>query len=269
MITTLDSQGSILVVDDMPNNLRLLTTLLRDEGYEVRAATTGQMALAIAQTVALDLILLDISLPDVDGYQVCRQLKADENTQSIPVIFISVLDEVLDKVQAFAVGGIDYVTKPFHLREVVVRVKTHVNLRRLQQQLEQHNAQLQEAEARYRSIFEQAIEGIFQVTPDGQYLSANPALARLYGYSSSQELMENIANLQQLYVQPGRWQELTTELQQRQEGVRAKSQVYRQDGTVIWIIEALQAVRAETGKLLYYQGMVLEIGEDMPQPAQA
>lgn len=139
------SLGSILIVDDTPNNLRLLTATLRNEGFEVRAASSGQMALLVVKTVPFDLILLDISMPDVSGYEVCRQLKADEATEDIPVIFITVLDEMLDKAQAFAVGGVDYVTKPFYLQEVVLRVKTHVNLRRLQQL--QHNSQLPSQEA--------------------------------------------------------------------------------------------------------------------------
>ncbi|NJO40752.1 MAG: response regulator [Cyanobacteria bacterium CRU_2_1] len=253
-------QGSVLVVDDTPNNLRLLTTLLRDEGYEVRAATNGQMALTIARTVPLDLILLDISMPDVDGYEVCRQLKANENTQSIPVIFISVFDEVFDKVQAFAVGGIDYVTKPFHLREVVVRVKTHLNLGRLQQQIQEQNTQLRQAEAKYRSIFEHAIEGIFQMSPDGRYLDANPALARLYGYSSPQDLMNSVTNpQQQLYLQPERWDILTAHLQLHDEVLGFESQIRRRDGSMIWITENIRAIRDANRLLLYYEGMVQDI----------
>ena len=116
--------------------------LLSEYGYEVRGVPNGKMALTVVQTAPPDLILLDINMPGLDGYQVCEQLKADEQSRDIPVIFISALDEVLDKVRAFAVGGIDYITKPFQVEEVLLRVKNHLTLRQLQKQLQETNAAL-------------------------------------------------------------------------------------------------------------------------------
>src|SRR5208337_1886309 len=107
-------KGDLLIVDDDLSALQTLEALLSREGYEVRGAPNGQTALMFAREDPPELILLDIRLPDMDGFQVCRLLKADQKTGNIPVIFISGLDEVVDKVKGFATGGIDYITKPFH-----------------------------------------------------------------------------------------------------------------------------------------------------------
>lgn len=129
----------ILIVDDTPANLRLLSELLMGNGYHVRAVTSGERALESARAVPPNLILLDIRMPEMDGCEVCEQLKADERTRHVPVIFISALDEIEEKVRAFKVGGVDYITKPFQVEEVLVRVETHLTLRRLQQRLEVAN----------------------------------------------------------------------------------------------------------------------------------
>jgi len=136
---------SILIVDDAPANLRLLAEMLAARGYRVRAVTSGDRALTSARAAPPDLILLDIRMPGMNGYEVCQQLKAGRQTCHIPVIFISALDELHDKVQAFAVGGVDYVTKPFQGEEVLARVETHLALRRLQNQLQDANQKLMEA----------------------------------------------------------------------------------------------------------------------------
>ena len=127
---------NILIVDDTPANLRLLSNMLAEQGYKVRSVINGQMALTAAQSAPPDLILLDIRMPDMNGYEVCKHLKADEGTHDIPIIFISALDATQDKVKAFTVGGVDYITKPFQLEEVLSRVETHLALRNLQKSLE-------------------------------------------------------------------------------------------------------------------------------------
>ena len=141
MASSVLNKGDLLIVDDVLPNLRLLSNLLKDHGYKVRGVSNGQMALTAVQSAPPDLILLDINMPEMDGYEVCVQLKENEKTQSIPVIFISALDEVLDKVKAFAVGGVDYISKPFQAEEVLARVKTHLALRHLQVDLEQRVAE--------------------------------------------------------------------------------------------------------------------------------
>lgn len=136
--------GKILIVDDLTDNLHLLSKILTRQGYEVQAVGNGRLAITAVQAQTPDLILLDICMPEMDGYEVCQQLKQDPQTQDIPVIFISALDELGDKVKAFKAGGVDYITKPFQIAEVVVRVKTHMTLRHLQQQLQRQNALLQQ-----------------------------------------------------------------------------------------------------------------------------
>jgi len=140
----LSSKSNILVVDDLAANVNLLTVLLEAEGYRVYQASEGYQALELATSKQPDLILLDIRMPGMDGYEVCRQLKVQKTTGSIPVIFVSALDDATDKVQGFAAGGVDYVTKPFQAKEVLARVDTHLTLRKLQSELETQNQQLQQ-----------------------------------------------------------------------------------------------------------------------------
>ena len=138
------SKGNILVVDDTPTNLNLLTAILSKQGYKVRVALSGKLALRSAQVAPPDLILLDIMMPEMDGYQVCTELKASSRTQDIPVIFISALHEVFDKVKAFASGGLDYISKPFQVEEVLARIENQLLIRRLSQQLTEENVRLQQ-----------------------------------------------------------------------------------------------------------------------------
>jgi sigma-B regulation protein RsbU (phosphoserine phosphatase) len=134
--------ANILVVDDTPANLQVLTGMLKERGFRVRPVPSGKLALLAAQRDPPDLILLDINMPDMNGYQVCERLKVEEQLKGIPVIFISALTEQLDKVKAFAIGGVDYITKPFQMEELHARVDTHLKIRRLQIQLEEANVQL-------------------------------------------------------------------------------------------------------------------------------
>jgi len=134
--------ANILVVDDTLANLQLLVGILTKHGYKVRPAKDGVQALSATQIIPVDLILLDINMPEMDGYEVCTKLKSDPKTRHIPVIFISALNDVLDKVKAFGVGGVDYVTKPFQVEEVLARVETHLALQRLQNNLQLKNTEL-------------------------------------------------------------------------------------------------------------------------------
>ena len=143
-------KADILIVDDTLANLRLLADMLTGHHYKVRGASSGKMALKAARLAPPDLILLDIMMPEMDGYEVCRQLKKDDNTRDIPIIFISAISDTLDKVKAFALGGVDYITKPFQLEEVLARVKTHLAIQQLQGQLQQKNVELAEANQQFK-----------------------------------------------------------------------------------------------------------------------
>ncbi len=148
---------NILVVDDTRTDLRLLVGMLVEKGYSVRPTLDGSAALVGARTEPPDLILLDVRMPDMDGYEVCQRLKADERTSDIPVIFISASDEVFDKVKAFSMGAVDYIAKPYQADEVLVRVETHLIMRNLQKQLQAQNRALQQ-EIVERQRIEQALQ---------------------------------------------------------------------------------------------------------------
>ena len=137
-------RGDILIVDDGPENLRVLSELLRSEGYVARPVSDGALALEAASAEPPDLVLLDIRMPGMDGFEVCRRLKADARLRDVPVVFLSAIDDLADKVKAFTVGAVDYVSKPFQFPEVRMRVETHLRLRRLQVELENKNRRLLE-----------------------------------------------------------------------------------------------------------------------------
>ncbi|MGC9526359.1 MAG: hybrid sensor histidine kinase/response regulator [Limnospira sp.] len=141
---TSQPQADLLIVDDTPDNLRLLSQMLLEEGYKVRKAINGRRALQAVEAEPPDLILLDIMMPDLDGYQVAKQLKDCPETREIPIVFLSALNETMDKVLAFQIGGVDYITKPFQVQEVLARVRTQLTLRRQQKQLVAQNQKLQQ-----------------------------------------------------------------------------------------------------------------------------
>lgn len=143
--------NNILVVDDTPQNLHLLVDILTKYNYKVRPVPNGKLALSAIEINPPDLILLDIMMPDLDGYQVCKELKNNPTTKNIPIIFISAIDEPVDKVKAFAMGGVDYITKPFQMHEVLIRVKHQLSLVNLKQQLKAKNEQLNKTVDRLQS----------------------------------------------------------------------------------------------------------------------
>jgi PAS domain S-box-containing protein len=153
---TNSSTSNILIVDDTPVNLYILTTVLKRQGYQVRPVTSGKLALREIETALPDLILLDIMMPEMDGYEVCQLLKANEKTKDIPIIFLTALAAMEDKMKGFSLGGVDYITKPFQPEEVRARINTHLTLRHLHRQLEAQNTQLQQEVIRYQRA-EQAL----------------------------------------------------------------------------------------------------------------
>ena len=137
---------SVLMIDDNPVNLQVLTSMLKQSGWRPRPVTSGRLGLQAARNEAPDLVLLDVNMPDLNGYEVCEQLKADAQLADIPVIFVSALGETVDKVRGFQVGGVDYVTKPFQLDEVRARVTAHLELRRQRRELQSSYEKLRETE---------------------------------------------------------------------------------------------------------------------------
>ena len=137
---------SVLIVDDTLENLRLLADLLGEQGYEVRPVTNGRQALQAVEQDPPDLILLDINMPEMDGYEVCRRLRLNERCRDLPVIFLTAMADTVDKVRAFDMGGVDYITKPFQLEEVLARVRTHIALKRARAALAQSYGHLRALE---------------------------------------------------------------------------------------------------------------------------
>ncbi len=137
---------NVIIVDDTPANLQLLTGMLKERGYKVRPVPSGKLALQAAKNDPPDLILLDIMMPEMNGYEVCERLKADKKLGEIPIIFISAMNETMDKVRAFGVGGVDYVIKPFQFEEVEARVRTHLELQRQRRKLQENYEQLRKLE---------------------------------------------------------------------------------------------------------------------------
>ncbi len=233
MTTDHNHEPSILIVDDNPQNLATLTQILTNQGYSVHPAINGEVALIVAQTLVPDVILLDIRMPGLDGYEVCQQLKAVEATREIPILFLSALDDITDKVKAFDVGGVDYITKPFQADEVVARVEIHIVLRTMQRQLQEQNRELENyrehledlAEARtaelrqvntllhqemvkhretvrslqvseqqYRLLAENVTDGIV-IVQKGTVVFANAAFPAMSGYSSDDLLQKDFVGL--------------------------------------------------------------------------
>jgi PAS domain S-box-containing protein len=180
--------ADILIVDDESANLQLLSELLEKDGYQVRPANDAQLAIDSALATPPTLILLDVRMPEMDGFEVCQRLKQDERTRDIPVIFISALQDMQDKIEGFQAGGVDFISKPFQEMEVLARVRTHIHLRNMQLNMEeiiaQRTADLADSEAKYRGLVEQAMVGVFQSTRDGRFLYVNDALVRMFDFDS-------------------------------------------------------------------------------------
>ncbi len=154
METDVLKNATILVVDDNPVNLNLLSDFLTDAGFTVLLKKDGEKALALIQRKQPDIILLDILMPGMDGFETCRRLKSDPDTEDIPVIFMTALSETVDKIRGFELGAVDYITKPFHHEEVLARVRTHLTIQNLKNSLEEKNIILQEALERERKLLE-------------------------------------------------------------------------------------------------------------------
>lgn len=186
--TVVETRSDILIIDDKPANLHLLSSILKERGHEVRAVVNGPMGLIAAKTIKPDLILLDVRMPGMDGYEVCRRLKADEDLSQVPVIFISSLEDTLDKVKAFQSGGVDYITKPFQVEEVIARVEAQLALYHVYQQAQQLAA-LKERQRLARELHDAVSQTLFSTSVMAETL--------LYQYKQKPDQIEN--GLKQIY----------------------------------------------------------------------
>ena len=197
----------ILIVDDEITNVKLLGQLLVQQDYQIRPTQRPQKAIESALAKPPALILLDVRMPDMDGFEVCKRLKQDKRTCEIPIIFISALQDLQDKVRGFEVGGVDFISKPFQEEEVLARVRTHMDLRNMQLNLEelvakrtaeleneiderkQAEKELARSEAKYRGLVDNSMVGVFTTTPDGRFTFANDAMARMFDFDSTEQMI--------------------------------------------------------------------------------
>src|SRR5258708_33406617 len=197
-------------------------------------------------------MLMDLSL--ADGAGLANIKRALEQAPRVPVIVLGEVDDEAVAIEAVHEGAQDYLVKSHLNAQLLGRAVRYGIERQLAE------AQLLEAERKYRGIFEHIVEGIFQTSADGHYLSANSALARIYGYGSPEELVNNVTDIgRKLYVEPGRRAEFIQIMQERDTVTDFESQIYRKDGSMIWIAENVRAIRNGRGRLLYYEGTVEDI----------
>ncbi|MCP4400251.1 MAG: response regulator, partial [bacterium] len=182
----------IFIVEDNPDTLDLLCEHLHEAGFKTLIARSGEGALRQVDFAQPDLILLDVGLPGIDGFEICRQLKQKEITKDIPVIFITGLSDTVDKVKGFDAGGVDYLTKPFQAEEVLARVNTQLTIRKFQQQLQAQNALLEEQNARFQKLSEATFEGIV-IHDRGNIVEVNRALEKMFGYQRFEVIGKNVS----------------------------------------------------------------------------
>ncbi len=254
-------KGTILVVDDTPEVLRFFTQALTQQGYEVCSAISGSVALNHIPTIEPSLILLDIMMPGLDGYEVCERLKADEQTADIPVIFMSAIHEPLDKVRAFNLGGVDYLTKPIQIEELLVRIEHQLTLKRLQDHLKaQSKTPIADEGRHYDGFWERSLDGFYRASVDGKFIAVNPAYAKILGYSRPEQVVAQVSSIaQQVYRSPARWAELVTCLQQFESVVQFESPIQTVCGEARWISESVRLIQDETGLIYTLEGTVRDI----------
>ena len=264
-------QANILVVDDTPANLQLLVSILAEQGYKAQLASNGHTALSLAQTEPPDLILLDIMMPDMDGYEVCEQLKADERTRDVPVIFLSALNEVFDKVKAFSIGGVDYIIKPFHIEEVLAHVKTHLALRTAQKQLERKNTQLEQQITERMQLEEELRQHrnhleIQVAERTAELRAANEQLQKEISErkQAEEERQDSLEKLKIAYDQATLYaQELTEEIAKRKQAQARQQQLLEMEHEQWLLAETLRQASAVMSQTLNYEEVLDLIIEQM------
>lgn len=273
----LEKKGEILIVDDLPENILLLFNILTQENYEVRRVINGQQAINVVRSDPPDLILLDIMMPELDGYQVCQQIKANADTENIPIIFISAKQDPLDKIKAFQSGGADYITKPFQVEEVLARVENQLNLLRMQKALTRQKQVLEEEVKRRRQI-EQALQSqedflktIIDANPNlilvkdqnGKFILVNQALADLYGKPVHELLGKTDIELARKFPQVPQFQRLDQEVISFWQTKIITETVTTNNGDVHWFYTVKKPILAPNQQQAYILVVSTDITERM------
>ena len=289
----------ILIVDDTTENLRVLSMALADQGYDVRGMINGEMALRAAQAEPPALILLDIRMPGINGYEVCWRLKASPSTQDIPVIFLSAMGDSIDKVQAFGVGGVDYITKPFQIDEVLVRVKNQLALQAAQRTIRQMNQTLEQqvhartaelaqanrilsqeieerkrieknlrdSEMRYRLVADNISDLVGVQDLRGDFVYVSPSCLGLLGYTADHLLGQNLYDL----VHPDDRERVRLQLQALRPPQTTAQLVYRavrSSGDDLWLETLARPILNERGRVVQVQTVSRDVTERVRVEAQ-
>ena len=266
MTTELDvnrDMDDILIVDDKDANLKLLSEILAREGYRVRPSNSPLLAIDSATSQPPKLILMDVKMLEMDGFEVCRKLKQSEQTRHIPILFISALRETKERVAGFEAGGVDFITKPFDEQEVLARVRTHVKLRNLQlninEQVCKRTKEVLESETRFRSTFDQAAVGIAHVAPDGHFLRLNDRYCEIVNYSRSEMLGLTFQDI----TYPD---DLDADVEQVNRLLNGEIKTYtmekryvRKDGDLVWVDLTVSLVFDEAGQPEWFVAVVQDI----------
>jgi PAS domain S-box-containing protein len=255
----------ILIIDDEIPNLKLLTEYLSQAGYRVRPTEKPQQAIDSALAKPPALILLDVRMPEMDGFEVCKRLKQDERTRDIPIIFVSALQDVKDKVRGFEAGGVDYITKPFQEPEVLARVRTHMELRNMQLNLEsmiaKRTAEVIEREQRFRATFEQAAVGIAHVSPEGMFLRINKKFCDIVGYSEDEMLALTFQDITHPEDLDDDLDYIRQVLDKEIETYSMDKRYYRKDGSTVWVNLTVSLLFDKESNPKYFVSVIKDISD--------
>jgi PAS domain S-box-containing protein len=251
----------ILIVDDEPNNLDVLNNCLRDAGFKVLTAESGESALKRVNYIKPDMILLDVMMPGIDGFETCRRLQKNEVTKDTPIIFISAKTGDVDKVEGLEIGAVDYISKPFQAGEVIARVNKHLTIHNLQKQLEAKNAQLQESEEQFRKMFEDGPIGMVIITPELRFIKANTAFCQILGYTEAELLQLTVTDV----TYPD---DMSADKELMQQALNADIPFYqlekryiRKDGTLVWGHLAVSFFYNDKGEISRFLAKIENITE--------
>jgi len=255
----MDKLKTILIADDNPTNIKLLSDILKREGYRIRVAVNGEQAVKSVEAELPDLVLMDVHMPKMNGYNACRKIKAMKDGNMVPVIFVSAMAETFNKVLAFEAGAVDYIVKPFEMVEVLVRVKTHISMYDYQQQLKDINMDLFK---KFQSTFDQAAVGIVHASPvDGKFLKVNGLFSSMLGYSQNEVMNMKIIDV----LHPDYIEKEMSNIQGLLDNIyssyshellaKCKNQSY------IWIRVTVSLIYDSLGKPDYMVGIIEDISE--------
>jgi PAS domain S-box-containing protein len=267
------NEGIILIVDDTPTNLGIMFDFLADKGFKVLVAQDGESAIQKVKYAAPDLILLDVLMPGMDGFETCRLLKASESTKDTPVIFMTALSDTVDKVKGLNLGAVDYITKPFQHEEVLARIKLHLNLRNLTKRLQEQNVHLQQeiaeriwveealrqSEERFRRIVDTAQEGIWLLDAYANTTYVNQRMSAMLGYSIEEMLGDSLFNFMD---DTGRL-EASQHFARQQQGINEQHdfRFIRKDGSELWTIISTSTLFNKNREFLGALCMLTDITE--------